>query len=194
MVAEQVHQLGVSPAAVILEPVGRNTAPAVAVAALAAGEYARARHAVQSPSFLVLPADHVIPDVAAFQNAALIAVEQARLGKLVAFGVVARAPETGYGYIRRGDGAGPVYPIAQFVEKPTESRAQEYIVSGEYYWNSGMFVLQASGYLAELKNLAPDILAACEKALAGASRDLDFTRLPRRGLSRRAAGTPSTTP
>jgi mannose-1-phosphate guanylyltransferase/mannose-6-phosphate isomerase len=171
MVAEQLRLIDCVPQAIILEPAGRNTAPAVAVAALTA------RAAGDDPVLMVLPADHVIENKNAFHEAIAIALKAAEGGKLVTFGVVASAPETGYGYIRRAKGKGPVYAVAEFVEKPDRKRAEKFVASGEYYWNSGMFLFKASRFLAELKQHAPDILAACEKSLAGARKDLDFTRL-----------------
>jgi len=174
MVAEQLRRLGVKPGSIILEPVGRNTAPAVAVAALVAVS----AQGKPDPTLLVLPADHVIEDVPAFQAAARIAVAEAAEEKLVTFGVVARGPETGYGYIRRASGKGPAYPVAQFVEKPDIRRARQFVESGEYFWNSGMFVFKARRYLEELKRLAPDILEVCERAVATARVDLEFMRLP----------------
>jgi len=109
---------------------------------------------------VVAPADHVIRDVAAFRQAAATAATLAEDSKLITFGIVAHAPETGYGYIRRGDGDGPAYPVAQFIEKPPLDVAQQFVASGDYYWNSGMFVFKASCYLKELGRFAPDILAA----------------------------------
>jgi mannose-1-phosphate guanylyltransferase/mannose-6-phosphate isomerase len=172
LVAEQLRQLGTTPAAIILEPIGRNTAPAIALAARAAMAAAG-----EGALMLVLPADHVIRDVAAFQRAVSTALPAAAAGKLVTFGIVARTPETGYGYIRSGAGAGPVYPIAQFVEKPDLARAREFVASGDYYWNSGMFLLGARRYLEELARFAPDIDAVCAQAWQAATRDLDFTRI-----------------
>jgi mannose-1-phosphate guanylyltransferase/mannose-6-phosphate isomerase len=176
-VAEQARQIGVTPAATILEPVGRNTAPAVALAALLAVKHGAeaAQHA--DPVLMVLPADHVIKDAKAFSAAVTHAVAAAKRGKLVTFGVVPTHAETGYGYIRRKEGKGPSYGVAQFVEKPDAKRAQEFVASGQYYWNSGMFMFQAQRYIQELKRFAPDILAACETAIAHAQRDLDFTRI-----------------
>ncbi len=174
MVAEQLRVLDCTPQAIILESVGRNTAPAVAVAALAA------RAGGNDPILLVLPADHAIDNVRAFHDAIAVAETQAAAGKLVTFGVVARKPETGYGYIRRGKGSGAAYPVAEFVEKPDRKRAEQFVKSGEHYWNSGMFMFKASRFLDELRQLAPDILSACEKALAAARKDLDFTRLGER--------------
>ena len=176
-VAEQARQISVTPAATILEPIGRNTAPAVALAALLAVKHGAGVTHHTDPVLMVLPADHVIKDVKAFHAAVVHAVAAAKRGKLVTFGVVPKHPETGYGYIRRKGGKGPTYGVAQFVEKPDLKRAEEFVASGEYYWNSGMFVFQAQRYIAELKRFAPDILAACETAISHAQRDLDFTRI-----------------
>lgn len=172
MVAEQLRLQGTACQAIVLEPVGRNTAPAVAIAALAA------RVGGEDPVLLVLPADHAIEDVAAFHAAIAVALKEATAGKLVTFGVVARKPETGYGYIRRAKGKGAAFPVAEFVEKPDEKRAAAFVASGEYYWNSGMFMFRAGRYLEELEKFAPDIHAACQQAFAGAKKDLDFLRLP----------------
>ncbi len=128
-------------------------------------------------TLVVAPADHVIRDARKFQQAAEVAVALAQQDKLITFGIVAHAPETGYGYIRRGAGAGPAYPVAQFVEKPPLDLALQYVASGDYYWNSGMFVFKASRYLAELSSLAPDILSACTAAFEAAKTDLDFVRI-----------------
>jgi mannose-1-phosphate guanylyltransferase/mannose-6-phosphate isomerase len=177
MVAEQLRALSITPAAIILEPVGRNTAPAVALAAL------RGLAIDPQATLLIAPADHVMRDARAFHKAALVAMEQADLGKLVTFGVIAHAPETGYGYIRRralpGDAAQTAYPVAEFVEKPPLERARQFIDSGNYYWNSGMFAFRAARYLEELRRLAPDILDSATAALAGAQSDLDFVRVDR---------------
>ena len=172
MVAEQFRELGSGTQAILLEPAGRNTAPAVAVAALVAlaGD--------TDPILLVLPADHVIRNVAAFQAAVSAGRAAAESGKLVTFGVVPDRPETGYGYIRREKGAGPAYAVAEFVEKPDAATAGKYVSSGDYFWNSGMFMFRARTFLGELKAHAPAILSACEDAVAAAKRDLDFTRLP----------------
>jgi mannose-1-phosphate guanylyltransferase/mannose-6-phosphate isomerase len=176
MVAEQLRETGSPALAVILEPAGRNTAPAVAVAALTALEKAKGRD--DDPVLLVLPADHVIRDVAVFQDAVQKGRAAAESGGLVTFGVVPDRAETGYGYIRRAAGDGPAYPVAEFVEKPDAEKARRYVESGEYYWNSGMFMFRARTYLAELRAHAPAMLSACEDAVAAAKRDLDFTRLP----------------
>jgi mannose-1-phosphate guanylyltransferase/mannose-6-phosphate isomerase len=180
MVAEQLRELRMPPSAIVLEPLGRNTAPAVAVAALLAlGRRTPATGAADAdPVLLVLPADHVIRDVRAFQAAVATGLQAAADGRLVTFGVLPSRPETGYGYIRRAAGEGPVYPVARFVEKPDQATAEGYLRSGDYYWNSGMFMFRARTYLEELGRHAPTMLAACEAAFAAASRDLDFTRLP----------------
>jgi mannose-1-phosphate guanylyltransferase/mannose-6-phosphate isomerase len=171
MVAEQLRQQGVAAPSIILEPVGRNTAPAIALAAHAALASA------PDPLLLVLPADHVIRETAPFLAAVMAALPAAQAGRLVTFGVVARQPETGYGYIRRSAGEGPVYPIASFVEKPDAARAREFVASGDYFWNSGMFLFRARRYLAELQHHAPEIASACAAAWAAATRDLDFIRV-----------------
>jgi mannose-1-phosphate guanylyltransferase / mannose-6-phosphate isomerase len=173
IVAEQLRALELPVAAILLEPAGRNTAPAVALAAL------KARDGDPDATLVVAPADHVIRDVRGFQQAAAVAIAQAQAGALVTFGIVAHAPETGYGYIRRGAGPGPAYPVAQFIEKPPLDVAQQFVASGDYFWNSGMFVFKASRYLAELKSFAPDILEAATAALRGAQVDLDFVRIDR---------------
>jgi mannose-1-phosphate guanylyltransferase/mannose-6-phosphate isomerase len=170
-VAEQLRALSIEPSAILLEPAGRNTAPAVALAAL------KAREIDADAIIVVAPADHVIRDARKFQQAAGIAAQLAQAGKLVTFGIVAHAPETGYGYIRRGEGAGPSYPVAQFIEKPRLEVAEKFVESGDYYWNSGMFVFKASRYLSELAAFAPDILAASTAAYGAAKADLDFVRI-----------------
>ncbi len=172
-VAEQIRALGMKPSAILLEPVGRNTAPAVALAALMAQEMDA------DATIVVAPADHVIRDARGFQAAADIAARLALEGKLVTFGIVAHAPETGYGYIRRGEGRGPAYPVAQFIEKPPLDVAQQFVASGDYFWNSGMFVFKADRYLAELAAFAPDILDASTLAFRAAKTDLDFVRIDR---------------
>jgi len=175
LVAEQLRQTGIEPAALVLEPVGRNTAPAIALAAHAALKAAGAG----DPLLLVLPADHVIRDVPAFQKAVLAALEPAGAGKLVTFGIVPSSPETGYGYIQRGSPLGAAYVIARFVEKPDAGRAEQFVASGEYYWNSGMFLFRARCYLEALERLVPQIAQACAEAFASARSDLDFTRIGR---------------
>ncbi len=219
MVAEQARLSGVDPAAIILEPCGRNTAPAVAVAAL---------HALQQdddPLLLILPADHLIKDVAAFQQGVAAAVELAQQDKLVTFGIVPEGPETGYGYIRRGmplEGGSEqctvsseqrkvnskqctvsseenktaysspltahdllltAYQVATFVEKPDYETAVNYLESGDYYWNSGMFMFRASRFIEELNKYNPEMLQACQKAVSGMTKDLDFWRLDKEQFS-----------
>jgi mannose-1-phosphate guanylyltransferase/mannose-6-phosphate isomerase len=172
LVAEQLRAIGCSPRAIVLEPKGRNTAPAIALAAhaaLAADE--------GDVLLLVLPADHVIRDRAAFHSAIEAASALAREGCLATFGVVPQAAETGYGYIRRGAPSGGGFRIAEFVEKPDDARAHSFLASGEYYWNSGMFLFRARRYLEELEKYAPDIASVCRTAFASAVRDLDFTRI-----------------
>lgn len=174
MIAEQLRALGQAPSAIVLEPAGRNTAPAVAVAAL---DVMR-----RDPDglLLVLPADHLITDQEAFTAVVAQAVRLAREGWLVTFGITPDRPETGYGYIRRGmalDDSGGAYQIAAFVEKPAASTAAIFLGSGDYLWNSGVFLCRARDVLAELGTYRADILAACETAIAGAVCDLDFVRL-----------------
>jgi mannose-1-phosphate guanylyltransferase/mannose-6-phosphate isomerase len=172
LVAEQLREIGCTPRAIVLEPKGRNTAPAIALAAhaaLAADE--------GDSLLLVLPADHLIRDVPAFHQAVEIASTAARTGALATFGIVPSSPETGYGYMRRGDRTGNAYRIAEFVEKPDRARAESFLASGEYYWNSGMFLFRARRYLEELEKFAPDIASVCRTSFAGATRDLDFTRI-----------------
>jgi mannose-1-phosphate guanylyltransferase/mannose-6-phosphate isomerase len=174
LVAEQLHEMGQPPSAILLEPVGRNTAPAIALAAHSALQIAG-----DQALMLVLPADHLLADLPAFQAAIQRAIPAAGAGKLVAFGTVARTPETGYGYLKSQGrpGATGVVPIAQFVEKPNLERAREFIASGDYFWNSGMFLFGARRYLDELALHAPDIAAVCERASATAVREKDFTRI-----------------
>jgi mannose-1-phosphate guanylyltransferase len=178
MVAEQLRQLNINGSSILLEPVGRNTAPAIALAAL---------HACQSgqdPLLLVLAADHYIADEPAFHRAVVEAAKLAEQDKLVTFGIVPTHAETGYGYIQCGaeiDGQG--YQVARFVEKPDRAKAQEYLNSGDYYWNSGMFMFKASVYLKALAEHRTDILEACKKALAHAKKDMDFIRVDAEAFS-----------
>jgi len=176
LVAEQLRQLGIEPQAIVLEPVGRNTAPAIALAAHAALKVAGPK-ATADPLLLVLPADHVIRDVPAFHQAVHAALGAAQQGQLVTFGIVPTTPETGYGYIQRGPAHGAVFRIARFVEKPSAAVAKEFLSAKEYYWNSGMFLFGARRYLEELGRLAPAIASACAEAFAAAKADLDFTRI-----------------
>ena len=176
MVAEQLRRVGAVPSAIVLEPVGRNTAPAIAVAAL------QARAAGADPLLLVLPSDHVIADEAGFRRAVLAACAAAGEGALVTFGIVPTGPETGYGYIKSSrppDGAPTVMAVEAFVEKPDKATAETYVASGDYFWNSGMFLFRASAYLAELEKHAPAMVAAAREALEKGQRDVDFLRLDR---------------
>ena len=177
LVAEQLRALNVVPRAILLEPAGRNTAPAVAVAALAALADARRAGVKSEPLLLVLPADHAISDLAAFRRAVSAALPAAREGRFILFGVVPTRPERGFGYIRQGAGEGPARPVSEYVEKPDAKRAETMVKSGDYFWNSGMFLLPAQGYLDELGRLDPVMLAACRRAYEGAASDLDFVRL-----------------
>ncbi len=176
LVAEQLRQLAIAPQAIVLEPAGRNTAPAIALAAHAALKGA-APQAASDLLLLVLPADHVIRDVPAFHKAVHSALDAAQQGQLVTFGIVPTSPETGYGYIQRGPASGAVYRIARFVEKPGAAVARDLVATGDYYWNSGMFLFGARRYLEELGRLAPGIASACAAAFAAAKADLDFTRV-----------------
>jgi mannose-1-phosphate guanylyltransferase/mannose-6-phosphate isomerase len=171
LVAEQLRTMSTTPSAILLEPVGRNTAPAVALAALSQSE--------PDAILMVMPADHVIGDVPAFHRALAEGLELAEGGSLVTFGVVPGSAHTGYGYIRGGapQGDTPGRPVKAFVEKPDEETARRYVASGDYFWNSGMFLFRASSYLEELQRHAPDILDACREALTVRDADLDFMRI-----------------
>jgi mannose-1-phosphate guanylyltransferase len=166
-VAEQLREID-KLGSIILEPEAKNTAPAIALAALLSQD---------DPLLLVLAADHVIADEATFASAVLEAVPLAESGKLVTFGIVPNEPHTGYGYIKRGKIQAGGYIVDRFVEKPTIKLAEEYINSGEHYWNSGMFLFKASRYLEELKKFRPDIYSACKKSSLHTSYDLDFLRI-----------------
>lgn len=177
LVAEQLRDMGISPEAILLEPEARNTAPALAAAALAAPK--------PDAVLVALPADHLIQDLERFHAALNDARAVAEAGKLVAFGVVPTGPETGFGYIRAaGRVEQKAVPIAAFVEKPDELRAQEFVESGEYLWNSGMFVFRADRFLGELAKHAPEVLDAVRHAWNAAREDQDFTRLDAEAFSR----------
>lgn len=172
LVAEQLRQLDMLGRNILLEPVGRNTAPAVALAAL----HATAQG--DDPILLVLAADHLIQNPCAFRDAVCAATPHAEAGKLVTFGIVPVTPETGYGYIHQGAAAGEgAFRVQAFVEKPNREVAERYLASGDYLWNSGMFMFRASRFLAELEQHRPDILACCRKAAAAPQTDLDFVRI-----------------
>jgi len=170
--AEQLREIGIDDAQILLEPMRRNTAPAIAVAAL----HALAHH--EDPLLLVLPSDHVIQNQDAFRAAVAAARHAADDGDLVTFGVNPLSPETGYGYIRAGRAEhGGAQSVLEFVEKPDRATAEKYVASGNYYWNSGMFLFRASRYLEELTHYQPEIVTACRDAVALAKQDVDFIRL-----------------
>lgn len=171
LVAEQLRNIK-SNGHIILEPVGRNTAPAIAIAAL------QAENIHEDALLLVMPADHVIKDNAAFLQAVEKAQVLADADQLVTFGITPTQPETGYGYIHKGSPIGNQgYQVARFIEKPALQKATEYVADGHYLWNSGIFMFKAGVYLDALKKTAPEIVSFCERALAGASMDHDFIRL-----------------
>lgn len=177
LVAEQLRAIGAQ-GTLMLEPVGRNTAPAIALAAL------EIRESLGDGVMLVMASDHVIDSRAEFQAQVMAAAELAGLGKLVTFGVVPAKPETGYGYIHRGAAINSRgFEVDKFVEKPDLPTAEAYLASGEYYWNSGMFVMQASDCLAELERFSPDILSAAKSAYEKRSFDLDFVRVDAESFS-----------
>ena len=179
LVAEQVKQTNHSKTTILLEPKGRNTAPAVALAAL------NALSDNDDALLLVLAADHVIKDTKKFHQTVSVATVAAAQGKLVTFGIVPTHAETGYGYIQKGSKEekrqgcqqdDDIYQVAKFVEKPNIETAQSYLESGDYLWNSGMFLFKASRYIEELEKFRPDILSACRASMAKAEKDLDFIR------------------
>ncbi|WP_353233647.1 mannose-1-phosphate guanylyltransferase/mannose-6-phosphate isomerase [Diaphorobacter ruginosibacter] len=171
LAASQLQEIGIDHARILLEPMGRNTAPALTIAALqiiADGA---------DPVMLVMPADHVIADLHAFQSAVKIAHTAALDGDIVTFGIVADRPETGYGYIRHGEESrAGAYEVKSFVEKPDAERASQYLAAGNYLWNSGLFVVRASVWLEAMRHFRADILSACEQAMACAQCDMDFVR------------------
>lgn len=172
LAAEQILQSRMEDVSIILEPVPKNTAPAITLAAL---------HVVKRDEnvlLLVLPADHVIADTKAFHDAVRDAIPPAEKGRLVTFGILPTRPETGYGYIRRGEERGRnIYDVVSFSEKPDEETALKYIESGSCYWNSGMFLFRARTYLDEVEKLAPDVYDACSRAMENTTTDLDFLRI-----------------
>lgn len=177
LVAEQLRQINKLSHNIILEPVGRNTAPAIALAALSAIENG------DDPILLVLAADHIINNKLAFHQAIKSAFKFALQGRLVTFGIVPTGPETGYGYIHRGQeetlDEQIAYQVSRFVEKPNKETAESYIASGEYYWNSGMFMFRAKKYLEELEKFRPDILDACKAAIQGCKESDEFIKVDR---------------
>lgn len=191
--AEQARSANIQHSGILLEPVGRNTAPAIALAALQAlGKSTNNEQDASDPILLVLAADHHIANTSEFQQVISRGVDYAKQGKLVTFGITPNAPETGYGYIKQGEPLSPLvqadsriteqsthhaYTIDCFVEKPDKATAEEYIRSEQYLWNSGMFMFKASRYLEELSQHHPEILAACQLALSKQNTDLDFIRI-----------------
>jgi mannose-1-phosphate guanylyltransferase len=172
LAAEQLRQLGLEEANIILEPVGRNTAPAIALAAL------QALTEKEDPILLVLAADHLIQDVDAFHQSIAKAQVLAEAGKLVTFAITPTHPETGYGYLQMGAPVGEGgFKVNRFVEKPNLQTAEQYLSDGGYFWNSGMFMFRASRYLEELERFQPKIVSVCREALAGGQQDMYFTRV-----------------
>ncbi|QNP49876.1 mannose-1-phosphate guanylyltransferase/mannose-6-phosphate isomerase [Diaphorobacter aerolatus] len=171
LVATQLQQSNIDNARILLEPSGRNTAPALTIAAL------QAQADGQDPVMLAMPADHVIADKPAFHSAVQSAFRVASAGHLVTFGIVADRPETGYGYIQHGtDEDNGTFEVQSFVEKPDLDHAKAYLAAGNYLWNSGLFVVRSSVWLKAMKQFRPDILAACEQSMTNAQRDADFVR------------------
>lgn len=178
LVAEQLRQLGYESGTIILEPIGRNTAPALTLAA----DYVVGTGV--DPVLVIMPSDHHIEDAAGFRGRVMDAVREAHAGAVVTFGIVATKPETGFGYIRRGPEVKPgVYVLDRFVEKPDALTAESYVASGEYYWNSGIFVLRASVLIEQMRTYRRDIADACSEALSGAKRDGNFLRVDKSKFS-----------
>lgn len=176
LVAEQVRQFGVHSDRIILEPAGRNTAPALTLAALAV------HHPAAETILLVMPADHVIDDKSAFQQAVIAAIDLAAEGRMITFGIVPTKAATGYGYIHKGSqvkGHHHAYVLQEFVEKPEAARAEEYVQSGDYYWNSGIFMMQARVWLEEIQRHQPGIAEKCTEAYRAGVQDRDFFRVDR---------------
>ena len=170
LAAEQMRQIGCTDASILLEPAGRNTAPAIALGAL------EAVAGGGDPVLVVMPADHKISNETAFIKAVQTGLDLATSGKLVTFGITPKHPETGYGYIRSGAAVATAFKVDAFIEKPDLKTAGDYLKAGGYYWNSGIFMFRASRYLEELEKFRPDILKACQDAFAGKQADLDFLR------------------
>ncbi|MDY0221391.1 MAG: mannose-1-phosphate guanylyltransferase/mannose-6-phosphate isomerase [Desulfobacterium sp.] len=180
MAAEQLRQIEVKPFSILLEPLGRNTAPAICAAALMAVSQ---QH---DPVLLVLPADHVIENLADFHKAIEVGKTHARKGELVTFGIVPDSPETGYGYIKKGDpvgDGGQAFVLDSFFEKPDSETAVKYLKSGDFFWNSGMFMFKVSAILGELERFVPEIVASCRLAMEKGVQDLDFFRLDQDGFA-----------
>ncbi|HOY22037.1 MAG TPA: mannose-1-phosphate guanylyltransferase, partial [Cellvibrio sp.] len=180
MVAEQLNEIGSSESAIILEPLARNTAPALALAAL------HAREIDAESMLLVLSADHMISNVEEFQRAVNIAKVAAAKNHLVTFGVHPTHPETGYGYIKTSQVSSDIaeaFAVEQFVEKPDLQTAQSYLAAGCYYWNSGMFVFKTDVFLSELQVHSPEVVASADQARTWAVRDLDFIRVDKESFA-----------
>ena len=171
IIAEQLLEIGVAPAGIVLEPVARNTAPAAITAALMAARES------EDALILLLPSDHVIADRESFSQTIAQGLEPAISGRIVTFGVTPTAAETGYGYIQIAKSETPVHDVVRFVEKPTAQKARAYLEDGQYLWNAGIFLFSAKALISAFETHAPDILAACRKALEKAQADLDFLRL-----------------
>ena len=175
IVAEQARQMGMVLDKIMLEPFGRNTAPAIALVAM------QQQASKEDPLLLVLPSDHLIDDNERFVSLIRKGAEVALQGKLVTFGIVPTAPETGFGYIDAGDALNPeegAFKVSRFVEKPDQKTAEEFLAAGNFYWNSGMFIFRASVYLEELAKSRPDIYEACERAAQAMQQDSEFDRVP----------------
>jgi len=176
LVDEQLRQVGIEPQAILLEPLARNTGPAIAAAAL----WLLARD--PDALMLVQPSDHVVADTAAFHRAVMHGLAAAQAGRLVTFGVKPVRPDTGYGYIQAGKaltGADGVQAVDRFVEKPDRATAERFLADGAFLWNSGIFLLSARGFLDELARINPPMMAACERAVKAGQEDLAFFRLDR---------------
>lgn len=172
IVAEQLQEIGVTAHAIILEPCARNTAPAIALAAMA----------IKNPEalMLVLPSDHLIENIDGMKEAVQASLQQAEAGNLVTFGIVPDHAATGFGYIKaaaNGRANAACLQVEEFVEKPDKSTAEKYLASGAYFWNSGMFLIKVASYLEALQKFEPGIVSSCESAMANISRDLDFLRV-----------------
>ncbi len=177
LIAEQLRKIHVEDASIMLEPLGRNTAPAIAVAAL------HAQAIGFDGALLILPADHYIEDLSLFHELIQKCTELCSLGKLITFGIEPNSPETGYGYIKKGNQIQDAYEIKEFHEKPDLKTATNYYNSGEYLWNSGMFMMTPDAYLDELSIHCPEMLKACKAAYGGGIKDMDFFRLDRESFA-----------
>ncbi|HEY8193908.1 MAG TPA: mannose-1-phosphate guanylyltransferase/mannose-6-phosphate isomerase [Hyphomicrobium sp.] len=181
LIREEVDRAGIEPLAIVLEPAARNTAPAIAVAALLALK--------DDPNAIlaVMPSDHIVKDETNFAEGVKRAAEVAATGKLVLFGIKPTEPHTGYGYIKQGSELpgfnGKAFAVAAFAEKPDRATAETYVAGGNHFWNSGIFVLNAKTYLDEIERFAPDIMKAARSALSGAHEDLGFLRLDKTGFA-----------